>query len=348
MCKDSWGRSSFARYLIKVNSEADLVDAVTIGIPSLTGDGFTKETIRVEYKWRPPRCDVCKIFGHVYDHCPQKVKKKKSESKSTNGGQFFGPSVKQNVRYKPKSTTSAPKKGATNEEDEEEHVENVYDESANLFPNTKTSRSSSFMAAVVIGDPSKPVMTQQRLHTDYEVCMYALTVSTLEPKNIKEAMSDHSWIESMQDELHQFERLDFWELVPIPDGKNIIAEEGIDFEESFALVARLKAVRMSVAFVAHKNIIIFQMDVKTAFLNSPLKKEVYSYNMGLWYPKDSRFELISYSDADHAGCKDDYKSTSGGLQFLGEKLVNWSFKKQDCTTMSTVEAEYVSLSACYA
>ncbi|GJS38012.1 putative ribonuclease H-like domain-containing protein [Tanacetum coccineum] len=413
----------------------------------------------------------------------------------------------------------------------------------------------------VIGDPSKPVMTRQRLHTDSEVCMYALTVSTIEPKNIKEAMADHSWIESMQDELNQFERLQVWELVPRPEGKNVIAlkwlwknkcdaenivvrnktrlvakgykqEEGIDFEESFAPVARLEAVRMFIAYAAHKNITIFQMDVKTAFLNGPLKEEVYvsqpegfidpefpdhvyrlkkalyglkqaprawydklssfliehgftkgiidptlftrrhgedillvqvyvddiifgstnpdfskrfanlmknnfemsmmgelkfflglqvhqsprgifisqsqyaiellkkhgldecvsmstpmaterldadlqgtptdqttyrrmigglmyltasrpdiafatfvcaryqarptvkhlkevkrifrylrqSYNMGLWYPKDSGFELIAYSDADHAGCKDDCKSTSGGLQFLGEKL----------------------------
>ncbi|GKC22493.1 retrovirus-related pol polyprotein from transposon TNT 1-94 [Tanacetum coccineum] len=147
-------------------------------------------------------------------------------------------------------------------------------------------------------------MTRQRLHTDSEVCMYALTVSTIEPKNIKEAMADHSWIESMQDELNQFERLQVWELVPRPEGKNIIAlkwlwknkcdaenivvrnktrlvakgykqEEGIDFEESFAPVARLEAVRMFIAYAAHKNITIFQMDVKTAFLNGPLKEEVY-------------------------------------------------------------------------
>ncbi|GJX67415.1 hypothetical protein Tco_0303142 [Tanacetum coccineum] len=68
--------------------------------------------------------------------------------------------------------------------------------------------------------------------------------------------------------------------------------------------------------------------------------------MGLWYLKDSGFDLIAYSDADHAGCKDDCKSTSGGVQFLGGKLVSWSSKKQDCTAMSTAEAEYVSLSAC--
>ncbi|GKA61815.1 hypothetical protein Tco_0761334 [Tanacetum coccineum] len=73
-----------------------------------------------------------------------------------------------------------------------------------------------------------------------------------------------------------------------------------------------------------------------------------SYNMGLWYPKDSRFKLIAYSDADHAGCKDDYKSTSGGTQFLGEKLVRWSLKKQDCTAISITKAEYVSLSTCCA
>nr|GEV15703.1 zinc knuckle CX2CX4HX4C [Tanacetum cinerariifolium] len=67
------GRSSFAQCLIEVNSEADLVDVVTIGILSLSRDGFTKETIRVEYEWRPPRCDMCKIFGHVHDHFPKKV-----------------------------------------------------------------------------------------------------------------------------------------------------------------------------------------------------------------------------------------------------------------------------------
>ncbi|GKA03676.1 retrovirus-related pol polyprotein from transposon TNT 1-94 [Tanacetum coccineum] len=73
-----------------------------------------------------------------------------------------------------------------------------------------------------------------------------------------------------------------------------------------------------------------------------------SINMGLWYSKDYGFELIAYADADHAVCNDDCKSTSGGIQFLEDKLVSWSSKKQDCTAMSSVEAEYVSLSACCA
>nr|GEX86805.1 zinc knuckle CX2CX4HX4C [Tanacetum cinerariifolium] len=210
ICKDSWGRSSFARCLIEVNSEDDLVDVVTIGIPSLTVDDFTKETICVKYEWRPPRCDECKIFGHVHDHCPKKVvstpivttsnvaptvemsndgfqmvgkkKKRKGKSKSTNGGQFVGHSVKQTVRYEPKASTNAPKKGATivsnpfksssmlktadsspkkdnfttsnsfsalnDEEEDDEEVDNVHDESANLFPNTKPARRSSFTAVV--------------------------------------------------------------------------------------------------------------------------------------------------------------------------------------------------------
>nr|GEX51280.1 hypothetical protein [Tanacetum cinerariifolium] len=81
-----------------------------------------------------------------------------------------------------------------------------------------------------------------------------------EPKNIKEAMADSAWIEAMQEELHQFDRLQ---------------EEGIDFEESFAPVARLEAVRIFIAYAAHKSFLIYQMDMKTVFLNSPLKEEVY-------------------------------------------------------------------------
>ncbi|GJX24605.1 retrovirus-related pol polyprotein from transposon TNT 1-94 [Tanacetum coccineum] len=129
-----------------------------------------------------------------------------------------------------------------------------------------------------------------------------INLSTIEPKNIKEAMLDASWIESMEDELNQFKRLNVWELVECPIGINIIRsqmdlkstrlmlkntvirtlvsysfqaitveEEGIDFEESFAPVARLEAVRIFVAYAAHINFPIYQMDVKTAFLSGPLK-----------------------------------------------------------------------------
>ncbi|GJS26410.1 retrovirus-related pol polyprotein from transposon TNT 1-94 [Tanacetum coccineum] len=290
---------------------------------------------------------------------------------------------------------------------------------------------------------------------------------TAEPKNIKEAMAGFTWIETMQEELYQFDRLKKDEDQTIIRNKaRLVAkgyaqEEGIDFEESFALVARLEAVRIFVANAAHKSFPIYQMDVKTTFLNGPLKEEVYvaqpdgfidpdhpnkvyrlrkslyglkqaprawydelsnflmskGFTKGLqiyqsprgifinqakyaleilkkhgmekgqsigtpmamkpkldaylnrklvdqidYYSKirslmyltssrldivqeDSGFELTAFSDADHAGCLDTRKSTSGGMQFLCDKLVNWMSKKQDCTIMSSAEVEYVALSA---
>ncbi|GJY49461.1 hypothetical protein Tco_0439417 [Tanacetum coccineum] len=68
-------------------------------------------------------------------------------------------------------------------------------------------------------------------------------------------------------------------------------------------------------------------------------------NQTMIYLKDSGFKLTAFSDADHVGCLDTHKNTSGGIQFLGEKLVSWMSKKQDYTAMSTLEAEYVALSA---
>nr|GEY71164.1 integrase, catalytic region, zinc finger, CCHC-type, peptidase aspartic, catalytic [Tanacetum cinerariifolium] len=95
---------------------------------------------------------------------------------------------------------------------------------------------------------------------DPEMCMYTLIMSTAEPKNIEEVMVDSTWIENMQEELHQFDRLQ---------------EEGIDFEESFAPVAGLEAVRIFIAYAAHKSFPIYHMDMKTEFLNGPLKEEAY-------------------------------------------------------------------------
>ncbi|GJS71582.1 retrovirus-related pol polyprotein from transposon TNT 1-94 [Tanacetum coccineum] len=84
-------------------------------------------------------------------------------------------------------------------------------------------------------------------------------------------MTEPLWIDAMQEEIHEFERLEVWELVSCPDN----TKEGIDFEESFALVARIEAIRIFVANATHKNMIIYQIDVKMAFLNDELKAEVY-------------------------------------------------------------------------
>nr|GEV02931.1 zinc finger, RING/FYVE/PHD-type [Tanacetum cinerariifolium] len=152
----------------------------------------------------------------------------------------------------------------------------------------------------VIGEPSRPVLTRNELRSDGDMCMFTLTVSTMEPKNVKETMTDPAWIDSMQEEFLQFKRLDVWVLVPAPDNISPLTlkwlfknkhdeeqtvirnkshhvvrgyhqEEGIDFEESFASVARMEAIRIFLAYATHKSFSVFQMDVKTAFLHSPLK-----------------------------------------------------------------------------
>nr|GEX09604.1 integrase, catalytic region, zinc finger, CCHC-type, peptidase aspartic, catalytic [Tanacetum cinerariifolium] len=175
-------------------------------------------------------------------------------------------------------------------------------------------------------------------------------------------------------------------------------EEGIDFEESFAPVARIEAIRIFIANAGSKNMTIYQMDVKTAFLNGDLKEEVYvsqpegfvhpdhpthvyrlkkalyglkqtprvwyqasptkehhealkrvfwyfrgTINWGLWYPKDTAMAQTAYADADHAGCQNTRRSTSGSAQLLGDKLVRWSSKKQKSTAISTTEAEYITM-----
>nr|GEY13034.1 hypothetical protein [Tanacetum cinerariifolium] len=439
----------------------------------------------------------------------------------------------------------------------------------------------------VITNPSQSIKTRRQLETNGERCMFALTVSQTEPKNIKEAMADFACIEAMQEELHQFDQLDVWELVNRPlcinfinmkwiwknkrDEENTVIcnkarlvakgyaqKEGIDFEESFAPVARLedeevyvnqpdgfvdpyhpdqvyrlkKALyglkqaprawydKLSIFLVSkgfskgsidptlfitkhRKDILLVQIYVddiifgstnpklskrfkklmhgkfemsmigelkfflgiqihqspRGIFINqvkyaqeilikhgmtscdsigTPMAtkhldvdlsgtlidqmkyrsmvkalmylitsrpdilhatcycarfqakptekhltavkrifrpdimhatcycaryeaqptekhltavKRIFRYlkdtiHMGLWYPKDTGFELTVFLDSDHAGCLDSRKSTSGGIQFLGgDKLVSWSSKKQDCTTMSFIEAEWKSAPA---
>ncbi|GJZ58092.1 retrovirus-related pol polyprotein from transposon TNT 1-94 [Tanacetum coccineum] len=133
----------------------------------------------------------------------------------------------------------------------------------------------------VIGEPSRPVLTRNQLRTDGEMCIYALSMSTMEPSNVKEAMTDPGWIDSMQEELLQFKWLNHDEENTIIRNKTRLVkkgyrqEEGIDFEESFALVARMEAIRIFLAYATHKSFIMYQMDVKTAFLHGSLQEDVY-------------------------------------------------------------------------
>nr|GEX00806.1 Gag-Pol polyprotein [Tanacetum cinerariifolium] len=235
-----------------------------------------------------------------------------------------------------------------------------------------------------IGNSNIPTFNQPQLATDPEMCMYVLTVSTSEPKNIKEVMADSAWIEAMQEELHQFDRLQVWELVDKPFGKSIIRlkwllknkkdedqtvihnkarlvakgyaqEEGIDFEESFAPVARLETVWIFIAYAAHKYFPIYQMDVKTPFLNGPLKEEVYFAQPDGFVDPDNpekvyqlRKALYGLKEAPMARYDEILKFLTSKGFTKGDKLVSWMSKKQNCTTMSSVVAEYVALSVSYA
>nr|GEW53382.1 hypothetical protein [Tanacetum cinerariifolium] len=141
-------------------------------------------------------------------------------------------------------------------------------------------------------------------------------------QNVKEAMTDPAWIESMQEELLQFKKLDVWVLVPTPDNikpltlkwlfknkhdeeqtaiqnkscfvmRGYPQKEGIDFEESFSSVARMEAIRIFLAYATHKLFTVFQMDVKTAFLHGTLKEDVYQAPRA-WYEELSMFLLQNH------------------------------------------------------
>ncbi|GKD14229.1 retrovirus-related pol polyprotein from transposon TNT 1-94, partial [Tanacetum coccineum] len=156
----------------------------------------------------------------------------------------------------------------------------------------------------IISELERPVSTTLQLHEQALLCYYDAFLTSVEPKTYKDALTQSCWIEAMQEELNEFERLEVWELVPRLDKVMVITlkwiykvkldelggilknkarlvargyrqEEGIDFEESFALVAKLDAIGIVLKYAAHMNMVVYQMDVKTAFLNGILREEVY-------------------------------------------------------------------------
>nr|GEU60875.1 hypothetical protein [Tanacetum cinerariifolium] len=328
-----------------------------------------------------------------------------------------------------------------------EHLEDAYFDASTLFldssnvhtfyqpyPNEK-KWTKDHPLHKIIGDLKSSVRTRGQLANS---CLFSCLLSFIKPANVAEALRDVDWVSAMQEELDQFARLKAC-------SSGYSQQEGIDYDETFAPVARIEAIRLFLAYVAHKDFTVFQMDVKAVFLNGILKEEVYvgqplvfvnkqypdhvyaldkalfgmenydtvptpmveqaklkldlarkpvnhtdyrsmigslmyvtssrpdimfatcmctryqqhhvsavkrifcylkgTINLGLWYPKDSGFDLTAYSDADHAGCHLDRKSTSGSVQFLGDKLVCWSSKKQNCVSISTGESEYVTVSS---
>nr|GEU54019.1 copia protein [Tanacetum cinerariifolium] len=245
----------------------------------------------------------------------------------------------------------------------------------------------------VIGNLSHPISTKKQLATDALWCLYNFILSKFKPKNVKTAMDEACWFESMQEEIHKFNQLQNKARLV---AKRYRKEDDIDFEESFAPIAWIEAIRIFIANAASKNTVIYQMNAPGAWYNtlsspggifinlSKYALEILTkYGMdtsdpvdtpmvdrskldndplgilvdqsrfrgmvdSLMYLTASRPDLMAYVDADHAGCQDTKRSTSGSAQFLGDKLVSWSSKKQKSTSISTTEAEYITMSGCYA
>nr|GEY24523.1 uncharacterized mitochondrial protein AtMg00810-like [Tanacetum cinerariifolium] len=148
--------------------------------------------------------------------------------------------------------------------------------------------------ANVIGDPSRSISMRKQLQTDAMWCSFDAFLTSLEPNNFKQAMIELSWIDAMQEEIHEFERL----------------------------------------------------QAKPTKKNLNMVKRIFRYlkgtiNMGLWYSKDTDMSLIAYADADadHSGCQDTRRSTLGSAQFLGDKFVSRSCKKQKSIVISSTKAK---------
>ncbi|GJZ45667.1 putative ribonuclease H-like domain-containing protein [Tanacetum coccineum] len=305
---------------------------------------------------------------------------------------------------------------------------------------------------------------QQRTnHKDFQNCLFACFLSQEEPKKVIHALKDPSWIEAMQEELLQFKLQEVWTLVDLPNGKRPIGtkwvyrnkkdERGIVIKNKARLVAQgIEAIRLFLAYASFKDFVVYQMDVKSAFLYGKIEEEVYvcqpsgfedldfldrvytvekalygpanqapelddiifgstkkslciefekmmhkkfqmssigeltfflglqtastpmktqkpllkdedvcvcvryqvnpkvshlhavkrifrylkgQPKLGLWYPKDSPFDLVAYTDSDYVGASLDMKSIIGGCQFLGCRLISWQCKKQIVVVNST-------------
>ncbi|GKB96584.1 retrovirus-related pol polyprotein from transposon TNT 1-94 [Tanacetum coccineum] len=279
------------------------------------------------------------------------------------------------------------------------------------------SRDQYIELVNIIGDPGEGMLTRSMaaklIATSTSECLFADFLSEIEPKKVYEALKHPGWIDALQEQLNQFYENKVWTLVPLPYGKIAIGskwvfknkkdedgtttknkarlvaqgysqEEGIDYDETFALVARMEAIRIFLAFTTYMNFKVNQMDVKSAFLNGKLKEEVYvkqppGFEISEFPDYVCKLDKASYElkQAPRAcssvktpmvspnnlvlcvryqsNLKESHliavkrilrKSTSGACQILGGKLVCWSAKKQQLVAMSLAEAKYVDVAGC--
>ncbi|GJT73644.1 retrovirus-related pol polyprotein from transposon TNT 1-94 [Tanacetum coccineum] len=157
---------------------------------------------------------------------------------------------------------------------EKEKLENdIEDETLKVDEIVNIKESKNHPLENVIGNLNQRTLRSQAQNQSN----FFYFISTIEPKNMNEALKDESWIIAMQEELNQFVANDVWELVPqtklVAQGYN--QQEGIDYDETYAPVARLESIRILLAHACILDFKLFQMDVKSAFLNGFINEEVY-------------------------------------------------------------------------
>ncbi|GJV29133.1 retrovirus-related pol polyprotein from transposon TNT 1-94 [Tanacetum coccineum] len=183
----------------------------------------------------------------------------------------------------------------------------IMDETLEIDELVNIKESRNHPLENVIGNLNQITLRSQAHNQSNFFCF----ISTIEPKNVNEGLTDDSWIVAMQEEINQFIVNDVWELVPQPRNMTIIGTKWV-FRNKL-----------------DENCIVLEIRLGTTHL-------------GLWYPKGTGIETVVYADSDHAGDYVDRKSTSGICTFVGCCLTSWFSKKQTALAISTTEAEYVS------
>jgi hypothetical protein len=189
------------------------------------------------------------------------------------------------------------------EDEDEENSTEAEEQVQQVSPKTPSKRvQKNHHSDQIIGNKDAGVVTGRKIHSPKQTHLALL--STIEPNCFEEDNKDEFWNKAMDEELDQIEKNDTWELVPIPKNKNVIGTKwvfrnklnedgqvtrnkarlvckgyaqikGIDFEETFAPVARMEAICLLLSYACSKNVKVYHMDVKSAFLNGELEEEVY-------------------------------------------------------------------------
>ncbi|KAL8155216.1 hypothetical protein AgCh_000556 [Apium graveolens] len=283
------------------DSNSDTENPDSLSLDTINSDGLNSDVI--ETVVTTSKEDAPMQGGHTQDlTTSQETSEHTSGSSSSDSSSFDKPSSDsaENLNSEESNSESIVSGGASENENEDSMDHGGASNSRENLPSAR-KWTKSHTPDLIIGNPDAGVRT--RTGTSNE-CLYNSFLSQTEPKKVVEVLQDADWVQAMQEELNEFERNKVWTLVPIPKNRSVVGskwvfrnktdsdglitrnkarlvgkgysqQEGIDYDEIFVPVARLEAIRIFLAYAAHKKFTVFQMDVKSAFLNGELEEEVY-------------------------------------------------------------------------